>query len=49
MPVRVQTFGFPKKSGDKPPVIEDYLFSDLKTDVQLTNKDFDRNNPKYSF
>lgn len=48
-PVRVQTFGFPKRPGDKPPVIEDYMFTDLSTDVQLTNRDFDRNNPKYSF
>lgn len=49
IPVRIQTFGFPRKQGDKPPVIEDYTFLELKTDVRLTDADFDRNNKKYSF
>ena len=48
-PVRVQTFGFPKRAGKKPPILEDYTFSNLKTDVRLTDADFDRNNKKYSF
>lgn len=48
-PVRVQTFGFPRKPGQNPPIIEDYTFSDLRTDVRLTDADFDRNNKKYSF
>ena len=48
-PVRIQTFGFPKKAGDKAPLIEDYSFMNLKTDVRLTDADFDRENSKYSF
>lgn len=49
IPVRIQTFGFPRKPGDKPPVLEDYTFMDLSTDVRLTDADFDRNNSRYSF
>ena len=49
IPVRIQKFGFPKRTGDKPPVLEDYTFTDLKTDVRLTDSDFDQNNSKYSF
>ncbi|MEZ6123893.1 MAG: DUF1571 domain-containing protein [Planctomycetaceae bacterium] len=49
IPVRMQKFGFPVKSGDKPPIIEDYVFSDLKTEIRLTDADFDRNNQQYNF
>ena len=49
IPVRFQTYGFPKKTGDKPPLLEDYTFMNLKTDVRLTDADFDRENDKYSF
>jgi hypothetical protein len=49
LPVRVQQFGFPKKAGDKLPVIEDYTYSKIKANVGLTNRDFDTKNPKYDF
>jgi len=47
--VRLQQFGFPAQKGGKPPVVEDYIFTDLKTDVKLTDLDFDINNPKYNY
>ena len=49
LPVRVQQFGFPPKSGEKPPVIEDYTFSDIKAEVRLTDRDFDTKNPSYNY
>lgn len=49
LPVRFQKYGFPATKGAKAPVIEEYTYLDLKTDTQLTNRDFDRNNPKYKF
>jgi hypothetical protein len=49
LPIRVQQFGFPKKSGAKPSVIEDYTYSKIKTNVGLQNRDFDTDNPKYGF
>jgi len=49
IPVRMQKYGFPKRAGDKPPIVEDYSFLNLKTNVRLTDADFDRENTKYSF
>lgn len=49
LPVRVQQFGFPAKSGAKPPVIEDYTYSDIKAEVRLTDRDFDTKNPSYNY
>jgi hypothetical protein len=48
-PVRLQQFAFPRKSGGKAPVVEDYTFTELKTDVELTDRDFDVENPEYNF
>lgn len=47
--VRVQQFGFPKKKDGKPPVVEDYLFSEIQPDIRLSDKDFDKDNPNYNF
>jgi len=49
IPVRIQTFGFPRKAGAPAPIVEDYTFMNVKTDVRLSDADFDRNNRKYSF
>ena len=49
LPVRVQQLGFPATSEAKPPVIEDYTFSRIKSDVRLTDRDFDAKNPSYRF
>ncbi len=49
IPVRMQKFGFPRRPNEQPPLLEDYSFLNLKTDVRLTDADFDRNNRKYSF
>ena len=49
LPVRVQQFGFPAKSGAKPPVVEDYTYSDIKAEVRLTDRDFDTKNPSYNY
>lgn len=47
--VRVQQFGFPVRDGAKPPLVEDYKFTDLRTNVRISNLDFDENNPKYNY
>ncbi len=49
IPVRVQSLGFPAKTGDKQETIEDYFYSKLKTNVGLSDKDFDVENPAYGF
>jgi Protein of unknown function (DUF1571) len=49
LPVRAERFGFPRRTGEKPPLIEEYTYSNLKTNVGLTNADFDPRNPRYGF
>lgn len=49
LPVRFQKFGFPRKRSKEAPILEEYTFVDLKTDVKLSNIDFDRTNPRYKF
>jgi hypothetical protein len=47
--IRVENFGFPLQQGGKPVLIEEYTYSNLKTNVGLTDIDFDRSNPRYKF
>jgi hypothetical protein len=49
LPIRAERFGFPRRAGEKPPLIEEYTYSNLKTNVRLTNADFDARNPNYGF
>ena len=49
LPARVEQFGFPAKSGDAAPIVEQYTFMNVKTNVGLSDVDFDENNPKYDF
>lgn len=49
LPVRLEQNGFPTKSGGEPPIIEEYTFTNLKTNVGLTERDFDTRNPNYGF
>lgn len=49
LPIRAERFGFPRRQGEKPPLIEEYTYSSLKTNIGLTNADFDPNNPNYGF
>lgn len=48
-PVRVENWGFPAQPGAKPALIEEYTYSELKTNVGLTDLDFSRDNPAYKF
>ncbi len=47
--VRVEQLGFPKKGDEKPPVIEEYTYGSLKTNVKLTDYDFDVKNKAYKY
>lgn len=48
LPIRVEQFGFPRGNA-KPPMLEQYTYLNVKTELRLTDRDFDENNPKYSF
>lgn len=49
LPVRVERFSWPEKTGGKPELVEMYDYKDLKVNVGLTDADFDPKNPKYAF
>jgi hypothetical protein len=48
LPVRVEQYGFPKKGGEAP-LIEEYSYTNIKTDAKLTDLDFDTKNSAYNF
>lgn len=49
VPVRYVAYGFPQTPGEKPPVLEEYTYLNLKFNVGLTDKDFDVTNSEYRF
>lgn len=49
IPIRVQQYEFADKAGDKPVLVEDYLYANIKLNVGLTDKDFSTENPAYNF
>ena len=48
LPVRVEQFGFPAKA-DKLPIIEEYTYSNIKSNPGLSDLDFDPANKAYGF
>lgn len=49
LPIMVEQFGFPQKQGAKPPLLEVHTYSNVRTDLGLTDIDFSTNNPNYGF
>ncbi len=49
LPVRTEQLDFPSKAGEQPVIIEQYTYLDLKTNVALTDADFDPKNKNYKF
>jgi hypothetical protein len=48
-PVRVEQFDFPAKTGEKPVILEQYTYTNVKPNAGLTDIDFDVKNPSYDF
>ena len=49
LPVRVEQYGFPTTAGQKPPLLEEYTYWNVRGNVGLTDRDFDPENPKYGY
>ena len=49
LPVRYASYGWPTRVGDAPRLWEEYTYLDVKANVGLTDRDFDRANPAYQF
>lgn len=49
LPIRIENYGFPAREGEKPPLVEEYTYTNIRLNIGLADRDFDRTNPKYSF
>lgn len=49
IPIRYGAYDFPREEGGKPRVLEQYVYTKVRTNVGLTDKDFNSRNPKYKF
>lgn len=47
--IRVEQYGFPQRDEKTSPLVEEYTYMSLKTNVGLTNADFDAKNSNYAF
>ncbi|MBI3861891.1 MAG: DUF1571 domain-containing protein [Planctomycetia bacterium] len=48
-PVLLEQYDWPRQAGEAPPLVEQYLYSDVKTNSGLTDADFDPENSEYKF
>ncbi len=49
LPIRYESYDWPKKEGETPTLIEAYTYENLKINVGLTDADFDYRNPEYDY
>ena len=49
LPIRYESYEWPRKEGEPTKLIEAYVYRDLKINVGLTDADFDHTNPTYAF
>ena len=49
LPVQAELYGWPATPGDEPPLLEQYTYTNIKTNVGLTSADFDPRNREYRF
>lgn len=49
LPVAYEGYIWPEKPGDEPPLLERYVYTEIKTNVQLDDLDFDLANAEYQF
>lgn len=49
LPIRIENYGFPMQPNQPAPLVEEYTYINVRTNIGLTPADFDRRNPNYSF
>lgn len=49
LPVRVENYGWPQQAGGQPLLMEEYTYTQLRTNVGFTDQQFDRRCPDYKF
>ena len=49
LPIRYESYDWPKEPGGPPELMEEYSYLDLKLNNGFTDADFSINNPNYHF
>lgn len=49
LPVGYVSYSWPDEPGGKPVLLEEYVYTNIRLNPGLTDRDFDRNNPDYGF
>jgi hypothetical protein len=49
VPVHVELYGFPRRQGEQPPLLEEYTYSQIRLNIGLTDHDFSTKNAAYRF
>lgn len=49
LPVRLEQYLWPEKEGGEPVLAEEYTYTQIKSNIGLTDLDFDKTNPAYEF
>ena len=49
LPVRFESYDWPRRPGAAPDLLEEYTYANLRTNVGLRESDFDASNAQYSF
>jgi len=49
LPIRYESYDWPRKEGETPKLIEAYTYLNLQLNVGLTDADFDYTNPTYNY
>ena len=49
VPLHYESYDWPDKPGDPPPLLERYTYTNVKMNPGLTDADFDPKNPEYHF
>ena len=49
LPIRYESYGWPTREGEDPPLLEEYTYLNLKINNGFTDRDFDKSNASYNF
>lgn len=49
LPARVESYGFPGTAGEESPLMEEYTYTNVQTNLGFTDADFSRRNRQYGF
>lgn len=49
LPIRAERFGWPRRQGEEPPLLERYTYTNIKTNVGLNDDDFNPANRRYAY